>query len=250
MASWRSVPVRGGQTPGRERAAAGQAGPGRGGDRRPGKSARALGRDLQGRGLRAVVDAIIDKAVDQLTPVVGRKAAVKRSVDLGPAITGDVATTVRSADAQAIPPEADQRRAETVVGTSTRSVLRQGPARCGPRCSTRGLPRLGVHHVPPAVGTGPGAGTPGAGPAPGHGEPELVASAPSSLELGHHQAGRPLQVELVPALHHHDVYSRYAWGAGGPSGVGHPGRAAHRRCHLPPRGAHGQLTLHADRGRP
>src|SRR5437762_3388673 len=62
--------------PRRERPAPQQAGPGRGHHRRPGKSARALGGDLEERGLRRVVDAVMDAAVDELTAAIGnRKAA-------------------------------------------------------------------------------------------------------------------------------------------------------------------------------
>ncbi len=71
----RPQPVRGRQAAGRERTTEDQTRSGRGGDPGSGKSARALGGDLKERGHRRVVTAILDAAVDELAPIVGRKRA-------------------------------------------------------------------------------------------------------------------------------------------------------------------------------
>ena len=68
------------------------------------------------------------------------------------------------------------------------------------------------------------------------------------VELGHHQAGRPLQVDLVPALRDPGrLQPLRRQLAGGQPGVGHIGRSSSLTPFTPGRRCR-QLTIHADRG--
>ena len=79
-----------------------------------------------------------------------------------------------------------------------------------------------------------------AGPRPGGPalvKPELVATAPNEVwSWDITKLAGPYKWTWYPALHHPRRLQPLRRGvAGGVPGVGHLGRAAHRRCHLPPR---------------
>jgi len=240
---------RGGQTAGRERTTARQVGSGRGGDSRPGKSARALGRDLQERGHRGVVTTIMDTAINELAPVVGTKRACEA---LGrsrasyyrqrqPARCGRPRRVTRRG------PERARSQHGDGDTERERSVTRRRP-RCGPHC----LMRAPIwRRSRPCIGCWPSvtsARTPRPGPSTGVCETELVATQPNEVwswditKLAGPTSGRGSS--STPSW----TSTRVTWWAGwSPTRVGGARRATHADAIYRNGVNAGQLTLHADR---
>ena len=252
----RAVALRGGQAPDRERAAAGQAGPGRGGDRRPGKSARALGRDLQERGLRASSGRHPRCRRSTSWPRWwgARRACAALGRSRATHYRATPATPVRPAGAEAIAPARwrDHEADAVVDDPQLGAVLRQGSGPGVGHPARRGdLPGLDLHHVPPAAGTGPGAESAGPRPAARPSvKPELVATAPNQVwSWDITKLAGPYKWTWFQLYTILDVYSRYVVGW-----LVAPKESATLAEQLIADAIYrhgvpaGQLTLHADRG--
>ena len=247
----------GGQAASRERAAPHQAGPGRSDHRCPGKSARALGGDLEERGpRRRHLNAVLDAAVDELVArrlkrrracqVLGRSRASHYRRRRAP-LHGPPAPRPRSHRALSRRGQPRSSRRSTASGSAT-----SPPPRSGPPSSTKAptWPRS-----PPCTGScepQPRSGNDAAQPAvPPTVKPELVATAPNQVwswditKLAGPYKWTWFQLYVIL-----DVYSRYAVGW-----LVAPRESArlaeeliagrhlrHTTCHP------GSSSLHADRG--